>query len=66
MDTAGPISRTVSDCAMTLEAIAGYDPKDPYTWNTPVPNYQADLSEDIRGFEGWGSQGKGLFGRGGR
>lgn len=51
MDTAGPISRTVSDCAMTLEAIAGHDPKDPYTWNTPVPNYQANLSEDIRGLK---------------
>ena len=51
MDTAGPISRTVSDCAMTLEAIAGYDPNDPYTWNTPVPNYQANLSEDIRGLK---------------
>ena len=51
MDTAGPISRTVSDCAMTLEAIAGHDPKDPYTWNTPVPNYQANLSGDIRGLK---------------
>ena len=51
MDTAGPISRTVSDCAMTLEAIAGYDPKDPYTWNTPVPDYQANLSDDIRGLK---------------
>ena len=39
MDTPGPISRTVEDCAMTLGAIAGYDPKDPYTWNTPVPDY---------------------------
>ena len=51
MDTAGPISRTVSDCAMTLEAIAGHDPKDPYTWNAPVPNYQANLSGDIRGLK---------------
>ena len=36
---------------MTLEAIAGHDPNDPYTWNTPVPNYQANLSEDIRGLK---------------
>ena len=49
MDTAGPISRTVSDCAMTLEAIAGFDPKDPYTSSAPVPSYQANLSQDIRG-----------------
>ncbi len=51
MDTAGPISRTVSDCAMTLEAIAGHDPKDPYTWNAPVPNYRENLSQDIRGLK---------------
>ena len=51
MDTAGPISRTVSDCAMTLEAIAGYDPNDPYTSATPVPDYQADLTQDIRGLK---------------
>ena len=49
MDTAGPISRTVSDCAMTLEAIAGYDAKDPYTSPSPVPQYQASLTQDIRG-----------------
>ena len=49
MDIVGPISRTVSDCAMTLGAIAGYDPKDPYTWNTPVPDYLANLNGDIRG-----------------
>lgn len=51
MDTAGPISRTVSDCAMTLEAIAGYDPNDPYTSAAPVPAYQANLSQDIRGLK---------------
>ena len=51
MDTAGPISRTVSDCAMTLEAIAGYDPNDPYTSAAPVPAYQANLTQDIRGLK---------------
>ena len=49
MDTVGPISRTVADCAMTLAAIAGYDSKDPYTWDTPVPNYLASLTGDISG-----------------
>ncbi len=47
MDTVGPISRTTADCAMTLAAIAGYDPKDPYTWNAPVPDYVAALTGDI-------------------
>ncbi|PKB73726.1 MAG: hypothetical protein BZY75_00320 [SAR202 cluster bacterium Io17-Chloro-G7] len=51
MDIVGPISRTVSDCAMTLGAIAGYDPKDPYTWDTPVPDYLASLNGDIRGLK---------------
>ena len=49
MDTIGPISRTVEDCAMTLQAIAGYDPKDPYTWNVPVPDYRKALDGDISG-----------------
>ena len=49
MDAIGPISRTVEDCAMTLRAIAGYDPKDPYTWNLPVPNYQKALDGNIKG-----------------
>ena len=49
MDIAGPISRTVEDCAMTLTAIAGYDPKDPYTWDTPVPDYGAALDGNVAG-----------------
>ena len=49
MDAAGPISRTVADCAATLEAIAGYDPQDPYTRNAPVPRYLDGLNADIRG-----------------
>ncbi len=51
MDTAGPISRTVADCAMTLGAIAGPDPKDPYTWDAPAPNYMAGLTGDITGLK---------------
>ena len=49
MDTIGPMSRTVRDCAITMEAIAGHDPKDAYTWKTPVPNYAALLDGDISG-----------------
>ena len=39
MDAAGPISRTVRDCAISLQAIAGYDPNDSYTRDAPVPNF---------------------------
>ena len=48
MDTAGPISRTVEDAAITLSAIAGYDPKDPHTWDAPVPDYRAELTGGVR------------------
>jgi len=49
MDAAGPISRTVTDCAATLGAIAGYDPNDPYTRNVPVPNYLDGLDAGVHG-----------------
>ena len=49
MDAAGPISRTVRDCAATLGAIAGYDPNDRYTSNAPVPDYLDGLDAGIRG-----------------
>ena len=49
MDTVGPISRSVEDAAITLQAIAGHDPRDPYTWRVPVPDYRKALTGDIQG-----------------
>ena len=49
MDTVGPISRTVEDAAITLNAIAGHDPKDGHTSTTPVPDYRAALDGGIEG-----------------
>ncbi len=49
IDTIGPISRTVADCAATIGAIAGYDPRDPYTRRVSVPNYQEALTGEVRG-----------------
>ena len=49
MDTIGPLARTVEDCAITLQAIAGHDPKDRLTRQEPVPDYRAALSNDVRG-----------------
>ena len=49
MDQVGPISRTVEDAAITLGAIAGHDPKDPYTWDVPVPDYRGALGGDLTG-----------------
>ena len=48
-DHAGPMTWTVEDCAIMLQAIAGYDPKDPASANRPVPNYRAALTGNIRG-----------------
>ena len=49
MDAAGPISRTVKDCAVTLAAIAGYDSNDAYTRNAPVPDYLDGIDAGVRG-----------------
>ena len=49
MDTVGPISRSAEDCAITFQAIAGHDPQDPYSWNTPVPDYRREIEGGVRG-----------------
>lgn len=49
MDTPGPITRNVEDCALTLQAIAGPDPMDPHTEPIPVPNYIKHLTREIKG-----------------
>ena len=51
MDAVGPISRTAEDCAITLGVIAGYDSKDPHTWQMPVPDYREGLNGDIKGIK---------------
>jgi aspartyl-tRNA(Asn)/glutamyl-tRNA(Gln) amidotransferase subunit A len=49
MDHAGPMARTVEDCALMLGAMAGYDPADPTTSVLPVPDYAAALTGDVKG-----------------
>ncbi len=49
MDTIGPMARTVQDCAILLQAIAGHDPGDPTSSVEPVPDYLAGLQGDIKG-----------------
>jgi len=48
-DHCGPIARSVSDCAVLLRAVAGYDPEDPTSVKRPVPDYTAELSGSVRG-----------------
>lgn len=49
MDTAGPMARTVEDCALMFGAMAGHDPKDPTTAARPCPDYLAGLADGVRG-----------------
>jgi aspartyl-tRNA(Asn)/glutamyl-tRNA(Gln) amidotransferase subunit A len=48
-DAPGPLGRTVEDCALVLEVIAGQDPRDPLTARRAVPDYRAALIGDVRG-----------------
>ena len=49
LDTAGPMTHTVEDCALILQVIAGYDPRDYASANLPVPDYRASLDGNIQG-----------------
>ncbi len=49
LDQAGPMAQDVRDCAILLEAMAGFDPKDSTSLNLPVPAWEASLTPDIRG-----------------
>lgn len=51
LDQAGPMARTVRDCAILLGGMAGYDPNDGTSVDTPVPDYEAALTGDIRGLK---------------
>ncbi|TAK08009.1 Asp-tRNA(Asn)/Glu-tRNA(Gln) amidotransferase GatCAB subunit A [bacterium] len=49
LDHCGPMTRVVEDAAHLLQAVAGYDPKDPTSIQAPVPEYAAALKEDVKG-----------------
>ena len=48
LDTVGPLTRSVEDCALLFAAIAGRDPMDPTTADLPVPDYHAALGSPLR------------------
>ncbi len=49
MDTVGPMTRTVRDCAIMLAAIAGRDDRDPTSSHSPVPDYLSSIEEGANG-----------------
>ncbi len=51
LDQAGPMARDVRDCAILLEAMAGFDAKDATSLQLPVPKWEENLSGDLRGLK---------------
>jgi aspartyl-tRNA(Asn)/glutamyl-tRNA(Gln) amidotransferase subunit A len=47
-DHAGPMTRTVTDAALALQAIAGYDRLDPKSVDRPVPDFLASIDDGVR------------------
>jgi len=50
LDQVGPITKTVRDSALIMNAIAGHDPNETTSLNEPVPDYIAGLGKNLRGF----------------
>ncbi|MCK5659012.1 MAG: Asp-tRNA(Asn)/Glu-tRNA(Gln) amidotransferase subunit GatA, partial [Alphaproteobacteria bacterium] len=51
LDQAGPFARTTEDCALLLQSMAGYDPKDSTSVNCPVPNYAKAVGQSVKGLK---------------
>jgi aspartyl-tRNA(Asn)/glutamyl-tRNA(Gln) amidotransferase subunit A len=51
LDQAGPMTRSVRDAAIMLQAMAGHDPKDSTSAPQAVPDFEAALTGDIRGLK---------------
>ena len=50
LDQAGPFARTVEDCALLLQAVAGHDPLDSTSLDAPVPDRVSPLANaDVKG-----------------
>ena len=49
MDHAGPMTRGVGDAALTMNLLAGYDPRDPCSVDRPVPDFTTGLGGGIKG-----------------
>ncbi len=49
LDQAGPMARTVEDCALLLTTMCGYDAKDSTSLNVPVPDFAAGLTGSLKG-----------------
>lgn len=51
LDQAGCFARSAEDCAHVLQAMAGFDERDSTSAERAVPDYPANLSDDINGLK---------------
>ncbi|HEY8960764.1 MAG TPA: Asp-tRNA(Asn)/Glu-tRNA(Gln) amidotransferase subunit GatA, partial [Luteolibacter sp.] len=51
LDQIGPLTNTVEDAALVLQAIAGFDPLDSTSLDLPVPDYTAGLNDGVKGLK---------------
>jgi len=51
LDQIGPITKTVEDCAMIMNVLAGHDERDSTSANVPAPDYTSFLSKDVKGLK---------------
>ncbi len=49
LDQGGPMARSAEDCALLLNTMAGFDPRDSTSVEAPVPDYTKMLNNDIKG-----------------
>ena len=49
LDQAGPVARTVEDCAIMLQSMSGFDPKDSTSAEMAVPDFQAACQRGVKG-----------------
>lgn len=51
LDQAGPFAHSAEDCAILLQSMAGFDPRDSTSVDLAVPDYSIDLNHDISGLK---------------
>ncbi|PKM31376.1 MAG: Asp-tRNA(Asn)/Glu-tRNA(Gln) amidotransferase GatCAB subunit A [Gammaproteobacteria bacterium HGW-Gammaproteobacteria-11] len=49
LDQGGPMARNAEDCALMLQAMAGFDQRDSTSVDQPIPDYSASLNDSIKG-----------------
>ena len=49
LDQAGPMARTVEDCALLLNEMCSHDIKDTTSLNEDIPNFENDLNQSLKG-----------------